>query len=82
MLRPTFIGYKTATGALKVNQYALDVVGQNISNVNTSGYTRQRLDINSVSLNAINMKFGTSGIIIGQGVEAKGVSQIRDPFWI
>ncbi len=80
MLRPTFIGYKTATGALKVNQYALDVVGQNISNVNTSGYTRQRLDINSVSLNAINMKFGTSGIIIGQGVEAKGVSQIRDPF--
>ncbi|NLJ57600.1 MAG: flagellar hook-associated protein FlgK [Tissierellia bacterium] len=80
MLRSTFIGYKTATGALKVNQYMLDVVGQNISNINTEGYTRQRLDINSVSINAVNMKLGTSGTIIGQGVEAKGVSQFRDVF--
>lgn len=80
MLRSTFLGYKTAASALKVNQNHMDVVGQNISNINTDGYTRQRLDINSVSFNTGNLKFATPGIIIGQGVEAKGVSHLRDAF--
>lgn len=80
MLRSTFLGYKTATSALKVNQNMMDVVGQNISNINTQGYTRQRLDINSVSFNTSNIKFGTTGVIIGQGVAANGVSQFRDSF--
>lgn len=80
MLRSTFLGYKTATSALKVNQNMMDVVGQNMSNINTKGYTRQRLDINSVSFNTSNLKFGTSGVVIGQGVEASGVSQFRDSF--
>ena len=80
MLRPTFIGYKTATSAIKVNQYMLDIVGQNMANVNTKGYTRQRLDINSVAYSARNMKLGTTGVVIGQGVDAKGVSQFRDSF--
>lgn len=80
MLRSTFLGYKTATSALKVNQNMMDVVGQNMSNINTKGYTRQRLDINSVSFNTSNLKFGTSGVVIGQGVDASGVSQFRDSF--
>ncbi|MGD9569213.1 MAG: flagellar hook-associated protein FlgK [Sedimentibacter sp.] len=80
MLRSTFLGYKTATSALKVNQNVMDIVGQNISNINTEGYTRQRLDINSVSFNASNIKLNPSGVIIGQGVEANGVSQFRDSF--
>lgn len=80
MLRSTFLGYKTATGAMKVNQSIMDVVGQNISNINTEGYTRQRLDISSVSINARNLQFGLGGVIIGQGVQANGVSQFRDAF--
>ncbi|MGB4439921.1 MAG: flagellar hook-associated protein FlgK [Sedimentibacter sp.] len=80
MLRSTFLGYKTATSALTVNQNMMDIVGQNISNINTEGYTRQRLDINSVSYNSSNVKFGTNGVIIGQGVAASGVSQYRDSF--
>jgi flagellar hook-associated protein 1 FlgK len=80
MLRSTFLGYKTATSALKVNQNMMDVVGQNISNINTEGYTRQRLDINSVSFSTRNIKLGTTGVIIGQGVNATGVSQFRDSF--
>ena len=80
MLRSTFLGYKTATSALTVNQNMMDVVGQNISNVNTEGYTRQRLDINSVSISNSNLKFGTNGVIVGQGVEASGMSQYRDSF--
>jgi len=80
MLRSTFLGYKTASSALKVNQNQLDVVGQNMSNVNTSGYTRQRLDINSVSFSTNNLKYGNNGVIIGQGVKASGISQYRDSF--
>lgn len=80
MLRSTFLGYKTATSALRTNQNTMDIVGQNISNIHTKGYTRQRLDINSVSFNASNIKYGTSGVIIGQGVKSTGVSQFRDSF--
>ncbi len=80
MLRSTFLGYKTASSALRVNQNALDIVGQNISNVNTNGYTRQSLDINSVSFSNSNIKFGTDGVVIGQGVRASGITQYRDAF--
>ena len=80
MLRSTFLGYNTASSALRVSQNQLDVVGQNISNVNTQGYTRQRLDISSVSLNTNNLKYGIGGTIIGEGVTATGTSQYRDSF--
>jgi len=80
MLRSTFTGISTANTGLKTSQYFLDVVGQNISNVNTSGYTRQRLDINSLSLTTNNIKYGTNSFSIGQGVAASGVSQCRDSF--
>ena len=49
MTRSTFAGFTTATLALAASQRALDVTGQNISNINTSGYTRQRLDLASIS---------------------------------
>ena len=80
MLRSTFLGFKTANSALRVNQNLLDVVGQNMSNVNTKGYTRQRLDINTVSFSTNNLKYGANGVIIGQGVAAAGISQYRDSF--
>jgi len=80
MLRSTFLGFRTATSALKVNQSIMDVVGQNMSNINTSGYTRQRLDINSVAFNTRDIKYGPTGVVIGQGVQANGVSQYRDEF--
>ena len=44
MLRATFAGFSVARGAMTASQKALDVTGQNISNVYTPGYTRQRLD--------------------------------------
>lgn len=80
MLRSTFLGYKVATSALTVNQNMIDIVGQNLSNIKTKGYTRQRLDITSFSLSTSNIKFGTNGVVIGQGVQAIGVSQYRDSF--
>ncbi len=44
-MRPTFLGFETARKGIMASQKALDLTGHNISNVNTPGYTRQRLDV-------------------------------------
>ncbi|WP_312700034.1 flagellar hook-associated protein FlgK [Sedimentibacter sp.] len=80
MLRPTFLGYQTATSALKAHQSHMDVTGQNMANVNTPGYTRQRLDTSSFGFNARNLKYSLGGVVVGQGVKSLGVSQYRDAF--
>jgi flagellar hook-associated protein 1 FlgK len=63
---------------MNASQQGLNVAGQNIANINTKGYTRQRVDI--VSLNLQNGDQYSSGTRIGYGVEVTGISQIRDPF--
>lgn len=81
MIRSSFYGYTTAQTALAAAQKALDVVGHNMSNVNTPGYTRQRLDLYSSSSGGHKDRYATQfGANVGQGVTIGGVSQIRDPF--
>lgn len=80
-MRPTFLGLETARKGLAANQKGLDVTGQNITNVNTPGYTRQRMDLVSVSTSNREARYATSQYALsGQGVCVKGVSQTRDPF--
>lgn len=50
MIRSTFAGFTTAQLAMGASQRSIDVTGQNIANINTEGYTRQRLDIASLNL--------------------------------
>lgn len=80
MLRSTFAGFTTAQLGMQASQKALDITGQNIANINTEGYTRQRLDM--VSLNTQNGSFYSSKTAtnVGFGVDITGVSQIRDPY--
>lgn len=80
MIRSTFAGFNMASLALSASQRALDVTGQNLSNIHTLGYTRQRLD--QVSLNPVGNSISSSAYDakVGQGVMMTGVSQIRDPF--
>ncbi len=80
MIRSTFAGFNMSSAALRASQYAIDVAGQNLSNINTVGYTRQRLDlasINPVGASKTNSQYDTK---IGQGVMMTGVTQIRDPY--
>ncbi|MFN3956543.1 MAG: flagellar hook-associated protein FlgK [Tepidimonas ignava] len=51
-----------ATRALTTNQAVLQVIGHNIANANTDGYTRQRVELNSVP-----------GQQLGSGYFGKGV---------
>lgn len=74
----SFMGLYVQREAILLAQKALDVTGNNISNINTPGYTRQRLDICSVA-NADNSRgYNTAVSLAGRGSEAIGVSQIRD----
>ncbi|MGE4213281.1 MAG: flagellar hook-associated protein FlgK [Anaerotignaceae bacterium] len=76
-MRSTFAGFTTAQLGLSASQQALNVTGQNITNINTSGYTRQTLD--QVSLNLTGYS-NTSDARVGYGVLVTGVSQSRDPY--
>ncbi|HVA26173.1 MAG TPA: flagellar hook-associated protein FlgK [Chloroflexota bacterium] len=46
---PTFFGLNSVTRALLAQQEAVDVVNQNISNVNTPGYSRQDAQLQATS---------------------------------
>ncbi len=80
MLRATFAGFSVARGAMSASQKALDVTGQNISNVYTEGYTRQRLDQVSFASGYGNYASTNYVTQIGNGVLVTGVSQLRDPY--
>lgn len=81
MVRATFAGFSTALSALQANQKRLDIVGQNLSNMNTVGYTRQQLETSSLNYtNPIAHYMNGSEIAVGFGVHMDKVSQIRDPY--
>ena len=80
-MRPTFLAFQTASRAMAASQANIDVTGNNIANVATDGYTRQRVDLNSISSSGFTQKYTVSGNpSIGLGVEVNKISQIRDPF--
>lgn len=77
----TFSSYYVARSGIQTAQYNLKVTGQNIANVNTDGYTRQRVDSSALASTGNNMRYvDRSSLGIGEGVESTGVSQMRDPF--
>ena len=81
MVRATFAGFSTALSALQANQKRLDIVGQNLSNMNTAGYTRQQLETSSLNYTKpIAHYMNGSEIAVGFGVHMDKVSQIRDPY--
>jgi len=81
MVRATFAGLSTALSALQANQKRLDIVGQNLSNMNTVGYPRQQLETSSLNYtNPVAHYMNGSEIAVGFGVHMDKVSQIRDPF--
>ena len=75
----TFSGLNAATTALWAQRRALDVTGQNIANVNSEGYSRQRVDLQAIGGSVIPAFYSTSPGV-GAGVSADSVTRIRDAF--
>lgn len=76
----TFSGYYVARSGIQAARSNLQITGQNMTNVNTPGYTRQRVDTSTVGPCGSNMRYASSEIGIGWGVNCDGVSQLRDPY--
>ncbi len=64
----------TATSALLTQQRAINVTGNNIANVNTPGYSRQRLNLETDT--PIDTAFGPMSF----GVTSTGIERIYDRF--
>lgn len=80
-MRPTFMGFETATRGLMSNQKALDIVANNVTNIGVTGYTRQRVDLVSLNVNMRYTRYNQNSVSFGgQGTGVYGISQVRDSF--
>lgn len=80
-MRSTFMGLETSKKGLFVQQSALYTTGHNISNANTEGYTRQRVNMQATP------GFPYPGLNspkypghLGTGVEVQSIQRMRDEF--
>ena len=69
-----FAGLTNGARSLAAHQRAIEVAGKNLANVNTEGYSRQRVILGDRVV--LDTRFGPQG----SGVEALGVKQIRDKY--
>ena len=76
----TFGSYTQARLAIYASQAGLSVTGNNIANINTYGYTRQRLEQSSFYAGGADRYYSSFGARTGNGVLCTGVSQLRDPY--
>lgn len=76
----TFGSFTTARLGIYAAQKGLEVTGNNMTNINTAGYTRQRLDQVSFISGGPVYYASPIGTKVGNGVLTTGVSQLRDPF--
>lgn len=80
-MRSTFMGLETARRGMFTQQSALHTTGHNISNANTPGYTRQRINFAqtepypNASLNRPQIPGQ-----VGTGVKAGSIQRVRESF--
>ena len=76
----TFGSFTQARLAIYASQAGLTVTGNNISNINTEGYTRQKLNQTSFYAGGADRYYSKLDIRVGNGTLCTGVSQLRDPY--
>ncbi len=72
-------GLYIAQNALQVNQAALSVTGQNLTNINTEGYSKQRVDLSALTAH------NTSNNLVlkarnGMGCDIESITRYRDAY--
>src|SRR6478672_2643834 len=77
----TFHGLETARRGLNTQQSALYTTGHNISNANTPGYSRQRVNFETTTpFPGVGMNAPKIPGQMGTGVQAGSIQRIRDQF--
>ncbi|WP_404427552.1 flagellar hook-associated protein FlgK [Ureibacillus chungkukjangi] len=80
-MRSTFMGLEASKRGLFTQQSALYTTGHNISNANTVGYSRQKVNMTpTLGYPGVGLNAPTTGGFIGTGVQATSVQRIRDDF--
>ena len=73
----TFFGLTVAGSALSAFQASVNTTANNISNVNTKGYSRQQAILEAADALRTNMRYGT----VGTGVNVVAIKQVRDEYY-
>ncbi|QDU59543.1 Flagellar hook-associated protein 1 [Planctomycetes bacterium Pan216] len=71
-----FASFSASASGLLINRLGMSVTGNNIANVNTPGYARQRLDLSPITPS----QFGS--VSVGPGVRADDVRSVVDSYLI
>src|SRR5690625_1709139 len=80
-MRSTFFGLNIARRALQTQQRALDVMGHNIANANTPGYSRQVAVQTTTPAYAVPSRHSpTRAGQVGTGVTLSAITRLRDEF--
>ena len=80
-MKSTFLNYYIARSGIDAARANLQITGQNMTNASTTGYTRQRVDLNTVGSSGYNSLYSLSAeAYMGEGVNIGGISQIRDTY--
>ena len=75
-----FDGLYIARSGVRSSRAALNVTGQNITNANTPGYTRQRVDQSAIPSSEYGGQWASTGAAVGNGSSVDSISQLRDKF--
>lgn len=73
----TFLGLYTAYSGVVTYQAAINTTGNNMSNVETKGYTKQETTRTASNAIQTNASYG----MIGTGVTTTGITQLRDTYY-
>ena len=76
----SFSTLNTALSGLQAHKRVIDVIGHNISNVNTEGYSRRQVLLEPATGMKIASRFDTDFSWNNLGVNIAGVNRIRDQF--
>jgi flagellar hook-associated protein 1 len=79
---PAYTGLDTALRGLEAAQAGIDTTGHNIANANTTGYSRQVVDLTEApayTLPGFSDVTG-AGIQLGTGVDITTINRVRDQF--
>ena len=76
----TFDAFTSSRLGIYAAMQGLRVTGNNISNINTAGYTRQRVDQYSLKTGSNDRYASFLDNHVGNGALVKSISQIRDPY--
>ncbi len=76
----TFSGLYIGKSGVQSARGNLNITGQNITNVNTDGYTRQRANQTAVSPFGTDTMYSPGSVVYGGGSEITSIEQVRDAF--